>query len=366
MKKLAILVTMLCSLASACTGSQPDLTPAASASPTVPPTIAPTSTATPQSPTFTATLLLIEGSLTIKVNVRSGPGTGYDSLGQLDAGEKIQIVARDNPGTWYLIIYPAASQDRGWVSAQYVSLAGGIEVPILATPTPAGPTGQVIQRLNIRSGPGLSFDLIGMLEAGAQVSLTGKNPTASWFQIDFPAGPGGHGWVTSQYIQTDSSASLPVLDDYGAIVTPGSGGTPSGPLLAPTSTIGPAVGDGDSSIHPAIDVTFSSAGTNQFIYSSQVSAPEGDPGDWLQFTPYSIGGTTARLSLSLACAGNGLLTVEIWQGGLLLSGWGALACGDLERTIQLPAGQEYKLHLAPTAGGGLRLVNYTIKVQNLP
>jgi hypothetical protein len=195
------------------------------------------------------------------------------------------------------------------------------------------------------------------------VSLTGKNTTASWFQIDYPAGPGGRGWVTSQYVQTDAAADLPVLDNYGIVVT---SGTPSGPFLPPTPTVGPASADGDSSVSPAIRVTFSGTGTHQFVYSSQVSTPEGDAEDWVEFTPYTAGGTNARLNISLACTGNGTLTVELWQGGTLLSGWGALTCGETGKSILLPAGQVYLMHLAPSAGDGLRLVAYTLAVQNNP
>lgn len=375
MKKLAFLLSMLALLAAACGTPEPVATPSATASPSALPTQTPTLPVTPlphagtgtiTQPTLTATPIPIDGILTIKVNVRSGPATGYDSLGQLEAGEKIQITARDSQGAWYLILYPAAPQGRGWVAAQYVTVAPGADVPVNATPTPAGPTGSVIQRLNVRSGPGTTFDTLGLLEPGVAVSLTGKNTTASWFQIDYPAGPGGRGWVTSQYVQTDAAAHLPVLDDFGIVITPGTAGTPSGPVLPPTPTVGPAYADGDSSVSPAIRVTFSGAGTHQFVYSSQVSKPEGDAEDWVEFTPYTAGGTNARLNISLACTGNDTLTVELWQGGTLLSGWGALACGETEKSILLPAGQVYQMRLTPATGDGLRLVAYTLAVQNNP
>jgi hypothetical protein len=198
-----------------------------------------------------------------------------------------------------------------------------------------------------------------------EVSLTGKNITASWFQIDYPAGPGGRGWVTSQYVQTDSAASLPVLDDFGLVV-PDSAGTPSLPGSIPTSTPFPAYADNDSALNPAVQVAFSAAGTHQFTYSSQVSSPQGDPEDWVGFTLYSLSGTNARLTLSLSCTGNGVLAVELWQGGALLSGWGALACGETGKSILLPAGLAYLVRLSPFPGDGLRLVAYTLTVQNNP
>jgi uncharacterized protein YraI len=365
MKKRFILLTLLAMLVSACGNAEAVSTPSMTVSPSVTPSATSTPSVTALQPTLTATPLLIDGTLTTKVNVRSGPAASFDSLGQLESGGKVQILARDRLSAWYLILYPPAPQGRGWVAANYVTVSTGAEVPLDATPTPSGPTGRVIQRLNVRSGPGTTFNSLGVLEVGAIVSLTGKNTTASWFQIDYPAGPDGHGWVTSQYIQTDSAVDLPVLDDYGVVVTPETAGTP-GPASIPTPTVGPAYDDSDSSTDPAVRITFSSAGTNQFVYSSQVSAPEGDLEDWVQFTPYSLSGSNARLVFSLTCTGNGTLTMELWRGSTLLSGWGSLSCGDVGRTILLPAGQAYLVHLALSDGNGLRLVSYTLTAQNNP
>jgi uncharacterized protein YraI len=366
MKIRVLLSVMLVILSSACGTPEPGTTPSATASPSIIPTGSPTASITPSQPTSSSTPRFIDATLTIKVNVRSGPGTEYDALGQLEAGTGIQIIARDSKGAWYLIRYDPAPQGRAWVAAAYVTVATGIDVPLESTPTPSGPVGRVIQRLNIRSGPGTTYDTLGMLEPGVVVSLTGKNLTASWFQITFPSGPGGHGWVTSQYIQTDSTTELAVLDNFGMVVTPGGAGTPSGPVIQPTSTVGPAFADGDSSAHPAIQVTFSGSGTRQFTYSSQVSTPEGDGEDWVEFKPYSPSGTKARLYFSLACTGNGLLTVELWQVGGLYSGWDRLECGESGKAIQLPAGQVFLMRLAPVPGDGLQMVAYTLKVENNP
>jgi uncharacterized protein YraI len=366
MKKQLLWLVLLVLLASSCVAPQPTLTPAS----TLPPSLIPTETAPlinfPVPPTLTATPFLVEGTLGIKVNVRSGPGTTYDSLGQLDAGVKVQVVARDFSGGWFQILYPASSQGLGWVTAQFVTIPVGTQVPLQSTPTLAGPSGRLLQRLNVRSGPGTSFNLLGLLEGNTLVLLTGKNTTASWFQIVYPTGPGGHGWVTAQYVQTDATGDLPVLDDFGAVVTPGASGTPSGPDLAPTSTIGPALADGDSLTSPAINVTFSPLGTRRFIYSSQVSTPLGDAEDWVAFTPFSATGINARLVFNLTCTGNGSLTVILLQGGRQVSGWGSLVCSDFGKTLVLPAGQPILLHLAAVSGDGLQFVAYTLDVQNNP
>ena len=381
MKRLILLMAALLLLAAACATTQPPATTFPTASAAISPTPSPsaTPTGTPVPPTLIATPQYIEGTLTIKVNVRSGPGTNFAALGQLNAGEKVQVILRDGTGEWYQILYPSASGGRGWVpapggfgwvAAQFVQIAAGTVVPPQAALTPAGPSGRVLQLLNVRSGPGMTFASLGMLQPDVVVVLKGKNSTASWLQIVYPAGPGGHGWVTAQYIQTDASG-LPVLDENGAPATSGapaaSGTAGSTPIpVTSTPTAGPAAADDDSPANPGVNVPFSATGTHQFTYSSQVSAPEGDPEDWIEFSPYAVNAAEARLVFSLTCTGNGTLTVEIRQGGSLLSGRGTLSCGILGELITLPAGQTYEIRLAPAPGEGLRLVDYILTVQNEP
>jgi uncharacterized protein YraI len=363
MKRLALLITLL---VAGCVTVQPVATPSATFSLSPSSTHTPTSRPTSTRLSLTATPLLIDGVLTIKVNVRNGPGTTYTSLGQLDSGGEVRILAQDSQGAWYKILYSGADQGYGWVAARYVTVANGTQAPMEATPTSSGPSGTLTLRVNVRSGPATTFDSLGMLEAGTVVSLTGKNTTTSWFQIRYPTAASGYGWVTSQYVQTDSSTDLPVLDDYGNVVTPGASGAADLLTTPATPTIGPAHDDGDSSTHPVVCKAFSASGTLRCIYSSQVSAPQGDTADWVEFTPYAATGSEAHLSLSLACTGNSTLAVELWQGSTLLTGWGNLACGGAESSLRLSAGQAYLLHLAPASGDGLRLVAYMLTIQDHP
>jgi uncharacterized protein YraI len=364
MKKSTFLLTALILLMTACG------TPNTSAPTSLPATITPTPavafTDTPLPPKPTHTPILVDGTLTTQVNVRSGPAISAASLGLLNSGGKVRILSKDGSGSWYQILYPSGPQGLGWVAAQYVHVAEGAAIPFENTPTPAGPSGRVMQKLNVRSGPATTFSSLGMLDADALVPLTGKNAGASWFQIAYASGPGGRGWVTAQYIQTDAASRLPVLDDFGTPVAADTQSVSTGQGQVPSPTVGPAADDGDSKSNPATRMTFSAAGTHLYSYSSQVSAPQGDPGDWIEFIPYASSGTDARLRLSLTCSGNGLLVVELFKNGAPLSDWGTLVCGDADQSIRLPAGQTYALHLVPTAGAGERLVSYTLTIQNEP
>ena len=320
------------------------------------------------SPTPTATPVIVAGTLKVQVNVRAGPGTGYESLGLLNAGQTVQVAAQSGDGTWFQILYPAGPGGMGWVSAQFVE-TGGKPVPSL-TPqvTPiTGPAGTASQRLNVRSGPGTNYATLGILEANTTVALTGKNETGTWLQIAYPSGPGGRGWVTAAYVQVTSTAGLPVLNASGTPVTPGSqAGTPV-PGVTPTPTVGPAAADGDTSARPLARVLFSPLGTRKFEFQGDVSIPDGDPEDWIEFTPYALpGGVTASLTVNLGCSGNGMLVVELWQNGALVLNQGTLACGDIGRSLLLPTSAVYQLRLRPAPGNGLIYIHYWLSMKNNP
>ena len=365
MKTLALLLGLLL-FASACAGAAPTPVPQAStATVTVP---LPTATPTPPPLEPTTPPASVQGLTRAQVNVRSGPGTGYASLGLIDPGTQVEILGRDAGGNWYLIAYPSAPDGSGWVTAAFVQAADATAVPLLApsaTSTPAGPTGVVLQKLNVRSGPGTSYDSLGMLEAQSLVTLTGKNAGATWLQIAYPSAPGGHGWVTAAYVRVAYTSALPALDDNGNPLPSGTPAGSPGPRLSPTPTVGPAPDNGDSAARPALQVTFSPAGSRRFAYSHQLSAPNGDGQDWIAFTPYASAGVIARLSASLACSGPGALTVELLLGGSPAPAWGSLQCGATDVPLALAAGGSYVFHLS-AAGSGPVLVAYTLRVQNAP
>jgi len=72
-----------------------------------------------------------------QINVRSGPGTEYPSVGVLIGGQQVPAKGRSAAGLWIQIVYPGVDGGLAWVYAPLVKLTG--EVPIVApppTPTP--------------------------------------------------------------------------------------------------------------------------------------------------------------------------------------------------------------------------------------
>jgi hypothetical protein len=217
----------------------------------------------------------------------------------------------------------------------------------------------------VRAGPGPSYDSLGILEANTFVVIMGKNATSSWLQVQYPVGTTGRGWVSVEYVKVDGTSGLPILDANGTPITPGS--STSIPEFTPTPTVGPALVDMDTSASPVARVIFSSSGTRKFIYTGDVSTPEGDVEDWVEFTANAPSGkTSVTLFANLSCRGNSALIVELWQNGKMLSGWGSLTCGDIGRNLVITPSIPYLLRMRATPGNGMQYVNYTLTIKNNP
>lgn len=98
------------------------------------PTVAiPTVTGTPMG----ATITVRRDTDQEQINVRAGPGTHYDGVGVLIAGQQAPALGRTPGGDWVKIAYPGAPGGVGWVYSPLVELVGS--VPIVEpppTPTP--------------------------------------------------------------------------------------------------------------------------------------------------------------------------------------------------------------------------------------
>ena len=60
--------------------------------------------------------------------------------------------------------------------------------------------------INIRSGPGTDYPVIGTLPAGESMAITGRNADASWWQVETP---GGAGWIAA-FVTTASNTDQPI------------------------------------------------------------------------------------------------------------------------------------------------------------
>ncbi|MCL4298365.1 MAG: SH3 domain-containing protein [Anaerolineae bacterium] len=64
--------------------------------------------------------------------------------------------------------------------------------------------------VNIRSGPGTNYQVIGALNANAPVLVTGRNQDASWWQIEI--NNGAIGWVASSVVSASNTENVPAVE----------------------------------------------------------------------------------------------------------------------------------------------------------
>jgi uncharacterized protein YraI len=99
--------------------------------PVIQATILATVTGTPEGP-----MIIVPD----EVNVRLGPGTNYDKVGVLIAGQEAPALGRSSGGEWIKIIYPGVAGNVAWVYAPFVVLDSSQQLlPIIEpphTPTP--------------------------------------------------------------------------------------------------------------------------------------------------------------------------------------------------------------------------------------
>ncbi len=71
--------------------------------------------------------------------------------------------------------------------------------------TPAGPRAYVFQEepVNVRSGPGTEYDLVGILAQGQSGAIIGRSPNGFWLKIVYIGGPANTAWVFRDLVRID-------------------------------------------------------------------------------------------------------------------------------------------------------------------
>jgi PKD repeat protein len=84
--------------------------------------------------------------------------------------------------------------------------------PTIAPPAPGAPGLTVnTTALNVRRGPGVVYDIVGVMLAGQQGEIIGRNNDATWWQIAFPGAREGLGWVSAAYVTAENIANVPIV-----------------------------------------------------------------------------------------------------------------------------------------------------------
>jgi uncharacterized protein YraI len=66
-----------------------------------------------------------------QINVRSGPGTDFNSLGTLNPQDVVQLTGKDPNGAWLQLNFETGPEGKGWVNAAFVQAQGVENLPIV-------------------------------------------------------------------------------------------------------------------------------------------------------------------------------------------------------------------------------------------
>lgn len=118
-----------------------------------------------------------------ELNIRSGPGTGYASVGSYHAGDRVTILEQFtfDGVTW-------GCTNKGWISLQYVKMDG--------VSTGNDKNGIITgDGLNIRSGPGTNYASVGTLNTGDRVVIVNTTTVGdtTWGNI-------AQGWISMKFV----------------------------------------------------------------------------------------------------------------------------------------------------------------------
>lgn len=112
--------------------------------------------------------------------------------------------------------------------------------PIPATATPQPPTAVIVQKvINVRSGPGIIYTIVGVARQNERYLVTGQYPPGDWLQIDYN---GKAGWIYRALVTLEGAideippiTDIPPTPTFTPSPTPTDTPTPtSTPTLAPT------------------------------------------------------------------------------------------------------------------------------------
>jgi len=176
-------------------------------------------------------------------NVRSGPSVTFEVIDVLRRGQVVEATGRsDSYSNWLQV---NLGNRRGWVAFFTVAVSGDIttlpivEVTDIAptpSPTLVAPPQQAssdiyvtaYRRVNVRTGPGTDFDILGALVPGQTADIIGTSgDTNEWLQINFNGEPGWIAYfvvtVSGELTELDATVAFPVQIDSIATLDDNSG-----------------------------------------------------------------------------------------------------------------------------------------------
>ena len=153
------------------------------------------------------------------LNVRTGPSTSYSIKDKVSKGQKVKVNYEKDG--WYNIAY---NGKIGYVSKSYISIVGSEsdggntdkpvipEIPEITTKMGTVFNISETSALNIRSGAGTGYSVIGKIGLNAKVKVNSE--VNGWYNIEYN---GKLGFVSKKYIKIDSG-TVEQVEQKGKVI----------------------------------------------------------------------------------------------------------------------------------------------------
>jgi len=172
------------------------------------------------------------------LNVRSGPGMTHAVLGTLKHGEKLSVT--DENSEWYKLAYNGKTGyvSKAWTKADNPAAAAK---PPTSPTTPTSPTSKTVYAntpgtiLNVRSGPGTSYSIIGGYKHGEKITVAEEN--SSWYRVVVV---GRIGYINKSFVTESASGASGASGSSGS--SGSSGASSSAQPATKTGTVNSTVG----------------------------------------------------------------------------------------------------------------------------
>lgn len=158
------------------------------------------STSTTSNPASNAQVV----SASVRINVRSGPGTTFARIGRMNPGDAFALL--EQTGDWVKIDFQG---QVGFVAARFVTVSGGQPTVTSVAAPPADALDFTLDyTVRLRSAPDTNSETLARIPFKTVIQAVGRSADNAWLQVIFN---GQTGWVAARFGRlSDDINRLPI------------------------------------------------------------------------------------------------------------------------------------------------------------
>ncbi|MFD1038586.1 N-acetylmuramoyl-L-alanine amidase [Virgibacillus byunsanensis] len=158
---------------------------------------------------------------TDNLNVRKGPGTEYEQIGQVHTDESYTILHKQ--GNWVEIQYE--DNNTGWITTEYITIN---EKNNSSSSTESNETISIsTDNTHIRKGPSTDSDISHYVNKGTELDVISKD--GNWIEV---TNKDVSGYILKRLVEKDTEAASTGLKNKTIVIDPGHGGRDVGAIGA--------------------------------------------------------------------------------------------------------------------------------------